>query len=347
MKEFIQKIKEEFKKILISTILFLIIFFILYFTTDSFREFTTDLKIILAKFLEIINYPLIQIYNIKLSLSSLFIFFITIYLWIKLASYYKKFIYTIRRRYNNNLSYSTSTILANIWYYTIITIVFLSSLKIIWIDLSNLTIIAWALSVWVWFWLQNIVSNFVSGIILMFEKSIKVWDYVELSNGVSWTIMDIRMRSVTIKTNNNIDIIVPNQDFIQSNIINWTLNDKKVRFKIPFWVAYGTPIKQVEKVILNTLQESKINHMKSWDYKPLVVMKEMWNSSVDFELYVWVKWEEITRPNRTKSDFLKMIYTALNENDITIPFPQTDLHIKDSVPFQVQLVNNQQKQENE
>jgi potassium efflux system protein len=71
-------------------------------------------------------------------------------------------------------------------------------------------------------------------------------------------------------------------------------------------------------------------------------MKEMNSSSVDFELYVWVRGEEITKPNRTKSDFLKMIYTSLNDNNIQIPFPQTDLHIKDSIPLEVKLIDNKE-----
>ena len=339
IKELLQKIKEKFKKILIIIFIISLFFVLLYFTIDSFKQITKELKIILEKFLFIINYPIIHLGKSTISISNIFVFLIILYVWVKLAWYYKKFIYSIRRKYTNNLSYSTSTILANIGYYTIITIVVLSSLKSVWIDFSNFTMIAWALSVWIWFWLQNIVSNFVSGIILMFERSIKVGDYVELTDWTRWTILDIRMRSITIKTNDNINLIIPNQNFIQNNIINRTLNDKKVRFRIPFWVAYGTPIKIIEKTILNTLQESKISHMKSGEYKPRIVMKKMNNSSIDFELYVWVRWEEITLPNRTKSEFLKMIYTTLNENNITIPFPQTDLHIKDSVPLEIKLIN--------
>ena len=337
MRDFLNKIKLKIKIIIYISIILILLFWILYFTTSYFKQITNDTKILLSKLIEIINYPLITFWTSKISISNIFIFLIIIYIGIKIAWFYKIFIYNIRKKYNNNLSYSNTTLLANIGYYTIITIVLLTSVKVIWIDLSSLTIIAWALSVWIWFWLQNIVSNFVSGIILMFEKSIKVGDYIELSDWTSWTILDIKMRSVTIKTNNNIDIIIPNQKFIENNIVNWTLNDKKVRFKIPFWVAYWTTIKEVEKVILNSLEQSNIPHMKSWDYKPLIVMTNMNSSSIDFELYVWIRWDETTRPNRTKSDYLKMIYTSLNENWISIPFPQTDLHIKDSIPLEINI----------
>jgi len=151
-------------------------------------------------------------------------------------------------------------------------------------------------------------------------------------------VIDIRIRSTTIKTNDNINIVIPNQKIIENNIINWTLNDDKIRFKIPFWVAYWTKVEDVENVILNALKKSNLDYLKTWDYAPLVIMTEMWNSSVNYELYVWVKWDSILTPNRTRSKFLKLIYTALNENNITIPFPQTDLHIKDSVPLEVKLL---------
>jgi len=336
MLKFLENIKKKLKIISIIFLIVTILGVLLYFTISSFKLIVDELKIYLWYFLEIINYPILSFSNTKISTLNIIIFLLVVYLGFVLWFYYKKFIYRIRKK--NKLSHSTTTILANIWYYAIITIILLSSLKIVGIDLSNIAIIAWALSVWIWFWLQNIVSNFVSGIILMFEKSIKVGDYVEISNNIRGTVIDIKMRSITIKTNDNIDIVIPNQKFIENDIINRTLNDKKVRFRIPFWVAYWTPVKLVEKVIKKALEESNISYLKSGEYKPLVIMQWMNSSSVDFWLYVWIKWDDITRPNRTKSIFLKMIYTALNENDITIPFPQTDLHIKDSVPLEIKLV---------
>jgi len=343
MKDFFERFRKKITFFLLAFLAVLTVLLILYYKIDFFHDFLNNLKNILASIHKIINYPIFTLWTAKLSIFNIFVFFVLLITWFALASFYKRFIYNIRKRYTNNLSYSTSIILANVWYYLIITITWLISLRIIWIDLSSFTLIAWALSVWIWFWLQNIISNFVSGVILMFEKSIKVWDYVELDDWNRWRVVDIRIRSTTIKTNDNIDIIIPNQKFIESNITNWTLNDSKVRFRIPFWVAYWTKIKDVEKTILNALKNSNINHMKTWDHAPMVVMKSMSSSSLDFELFVWVRWDVTLVPNRTKSQFLKLIYNALNEAWITIPFPQTDLHIKDSVPFEVKLIKEEGK----
>jgi len=340
MKELIEKIKQKIKLILIIisilSLLSIVISF-LYYKVSYLHNILNELKIIFNSFHNFINYPIITIWKTNLTILSISIFITFIIIGFALATLYKKFIYSIRKKYKNSLSYNTASILANIWYYAIITLILLSSLKLVWIDLSNLTLIAWALSVWIWFWLQNVISNFISWIILIFEKSIKVWDYVELSDGNRGKVIDIRIRSTTIRTNNNIDIIIPNQKIIENNIINWTLNDNKVRFKIPFWVAYWTKIKDVENAILWALKESKLNYMKTGDYSPLIVMTWMWDSSVNFELFIWVKWDASLTPNRTKSDFLKLIYNALNNNNISIPFPQTDLHIKDSIPLELKI----------
>lgn len=176
----------------------------------------------------------------------------------------------------------------------------------------------------------------------MFEQSVKEWDFIEIWSDLRWRVININMRSTIIRTNDNIDIVVPNQSFIENNIINRTHRDNIVRFKIEFWVAYWTDCELVEKVILDKLKESKLQYLDYWDKKPLIVMKDMWSSSVDFYLLVRIDWNNTILPLITKWKFLKIIYNALNENGITIPFPQVDLHIKDSVPVNIN-VNNERK----
>jgi potassium efflux system protein len=220
-------------------------------------------------------------------------------------------------------------LLANLGYYTIIIISFLIALKIVGLDLSSFAMIAGALSVGIGFGLQNIVSNFVSGIIMMFEKTIKVGDYIEIDANTRGVIVDISMRSTVIRTNDNIDLIIPNQSFVVNQVINWTLGDNKVRFRVPFGVAYGTDIEEVEKVILNALKNSNLPYLKGKEYEPLVIFEEMADSSLNFELFVWVKDIYARRPRRTKNEFLRVIYKALNEANITIPFPQQDLYVKE------------------
>jgi small-conductance mechanosensitive channel len=297
-----------------------------------------EAEITFEKIKEIINYPLFTVGNKTITPINFAIMFLILIIGWYIGKYYKKTIYKLRKKYN--FSHSTATLLGNMGYYTILTATFLIALKSVGLDLSSLTIIAGALSVGIGFGLQNIVSNFVSGIILMFENSIKVGDYIQIDENTRGEVVDISMRSTVIRTNDNIDLIIPNQTFIQNNVINWTLQDEIVRFRVPFGVAYGSDIDKVEKVILEALRKSNIPYVKKhtkFDVTPRVVFMEMADSSLNFELFVWVRGEDARRPRRTKGQFLKLIYNALNKAGINIPFPQHDLHIKDSVPFEIKI----------
>jgi small-conductance mechanosensitive channel len=297
-----------------------------------------EAELTLHKIAKILNYPLFKVGNRTITPVNFFIFVIVLIIGWFAGKYYKKFIYSLKHRYD--ISHATATLLANMGYYTIITLSFLIALKIVGLDLSSLAIIAGALSVGIGFGLQNVVNNFVSGIILMFERSIKVGDYIQIDQNTRGEVVDISMRSTIIRTNDNINLIIPNQSFIQNNVINWTLGDDIVRFRVPFSVAYGSDIDKVENVILQALKCSNLHYIKkhpSLDVTPRVVFMQMGDSSLDFELFIWVRGEYARRPRRTRSEFLKMIYKALNEAGIEIPFPQQDLHIRDSVPFEIKI----------
>jgi len=297
-----------------------------------------EMSLFWNKVIGFINYPLFSVSNRIITPLNFAIFIFILILGWFIGKYYKYFIYRLKHRYD--ISHSTATLLANMGYYTIVTFTFLTALKVVGLDLSSLAIIAGALSVGIGFGLQNIVSNFVSGIILMFERSIKVGDYIQIDENTRGEVVDISMRSTVIRTNDNINLIIPNQSFIQNNVINWTLGDDIIRFRVPFGVAYGSDIDKVETVILNKLKNSNLPYIKqhkSLDVTPYVVFMEMADSSLNFELFIWVKGEYARRPRRTRSKFLKMIYNALNEAGINIPFPQQDLHIKDAVPLEIKI----------
>jgi small-conductance mechanosensitive channel len=197
------------------------------------------------------------------------------------------------------------------------------------IDMTSISLIAGALSIGIGFGLQTVVSNLIAGIILMFERTIRIGDTIEISDTLRGTVTDMRIRSTTIKTVDNIDIIIPNSSFIQNNVINWTLEDTSKRQHISFIVAYGTDIEYLKKVVLDELEHSDLKYIRDDSNKqPEVWMKAMNSSSIDFELLVWVEWDNKLRPNSLKSDFLILIYNTLNKYGIQIPFPQLDLHVK-------------------
>lgn len=247
-----------------------------------------------------------------------------------LAAFYKRKIMKLATKHEK-LSLSSAKMISNIGYYFIVLVTLLVALKSIGLDLSNLGLIAGALSIGIGFGLQTVVSNLAAGIILMFERTIRLGDYIEVSDTIRGTVNDMKMRSTTITTNDNIDVIIPNSSFIQNNVINWTLENDYRRIHIPFSVAYGTDNDLVEKIILDELKHSGINYIEMPPkYTTVIWMTGMGASSVDYELVVWVRGTSTLRPAGTKSDFLKFLYVILRKHQIEIPFPQMDLHIRNN-----------------
>lgn len=207
--------------------------------------------------------------------------------------------------------------------YTILALGFIIIIQSAGIDLSALTVLAGAFGVGLGFGLQNIINNFVSGLIILFERPIKVGDRVDVGN-VRGNVVTISARATTIVTNDNIAIIVPNSEFISSRVTNWSYTDAKVAFDVPVGVAYGTDPERVRRALLEVAQE---HPGVLRDPKSEVLFEAFADSSLNFALRVWTQ-EYTTRPRTLRSALNFMIAQKLKEEGIEIPFPQRDLHIK-------------------
>lgn len=283
---------------------------------------------VFTQFKEYFISPIFVLSEQPISLVSLLKAFILIIVGFFVGILYKRWIISISFRWPN-MSQMSIRLASNIGYYLIVIISFMIAVGSLGVDMASISLIAGALSIGIGFGLQTVVSNMIAGIILMFERTIRIGDTIEISDTLRGTVTDMRIRSTTIKTVDNIDIIIPNSSFIQSNVINWTLEDTSKRQHISFIVAYGTDIEYLKKVILDELEQSGLKYIRDDDNKqPEVWMKGMNSGSIDFELLVWVEWDNKLRPNSLKSDFLILIYNTLNKYQIQIPFPQLDLHVK-------------------
>ncbi|QOY52993.1 mechanosensitive ion channel family protein [Candidatus Sulfurimonas baltica] len=272
--------------------------------------------------------PLFVFNEQPISLSSLIKAIILIIFGLIVGRFYKRWVARISRKWPD-MSQMSVRLASNIGYYLIIAISFIVAMGSLGIDMTSISLIAGALSIGIGFGLQTVVSNLIAGIILMFERTIRIGDTIEINDTMRGRVTDMRIRSTTIKTFDNIDIVIPNSSFIQNNVINWTLDDISRRVHIPFGVAYGTDVDIVKKVILDELENCNLTYIRDdINKKPEVWMIAMNSSSVDFELLVWVDWDNKFRPNSLKSDFLILIYNTLNKNGIQIPFPQLDLHVR-------------------
>ena len=213
-------------------------------------------------------------------------------------------------------------------HYAIIIIAVFVALSSIGLDFGKLALVAGALSVGIGFGLQSIVSNFVSGLIILFEHTLRVGDYIELDTGLTGTVKAINVRSTLINTNDNIDIVVPNSEFVTARLTNWTLGERVLRVRIPFGVAYGSDKDLVKKAAIEAAEEVPytLTHIKR--RRPDVWLVNFGDSSLDFLLTVWVNREGARRPTRTKAAYLWALETKLTEYGIEIPFPQRDLNLR-------------------
>ena len=277
-----------------------------------------------------LNNPIIPIGD-GVSILAIIKFLLIFIIGFSIATLYRKKIRNANAQYLRNTSIATRTMLANLGYYFLVAITFVFGLKSVGIDLSSLTILVGALSVGIGFGLQNIVSNFISGIILIFEKSIQVGHIIEIGAGVRGKVNQINMRSSVITTFDNIDIIIPNATLIQSNVTNLTFSDDIRRLNVPFSIAYGLDIDYVIKTILESLSDSSLTYIRATPEKaPKVRMTSMGASSIDFELLVWISEnpDENGIGSSNMSDFLIFVYKTLQANNIEIPFPQMDIHLR-------------------
>ena len=206
--------------------------------------------------------------------------------------------------------------------YTVLIVGMLVTLQTIGIDLSSLAAIGAMLTVGIGFGLQNITQNFISGLIILIERPIKKGDVVKVGD-VTGRVAVIGARSTLIHTRDDVAIIVPNSQFIAEQVINESFSGDRIRLHLKVGVAYGSDVELVRKVLV----EISKTHQNVLDFPaPSVLFKDFGDSSLDFELLIWVKnlWvDEVIR-----SELRYLIDKRFREENIQIPFPQRDLHLK-------------------
>ena len=271
---------------------------------------------------EFLDIPITQIGSTELTIWSVVYFLILVFLLFYLTAKIKKWI-IYKLLANSRIDLGVRIAVGTILRYVVLVIGFIIVLQTIGLDLSAVTVLAGALGVGIGFGLQNITNNFVSGIIILIERPIKVGDRIEVGE-VSGDVISISMRSTTIVTNDNISIIVPNSDFISSRVINWSHNDRNIRFNISVGVSYNEDPEKIRKILLEVAEE---NDGILKDPKPDVLFHEYADSALVFILRVWTG-EYINKPDVLKSQILYSTFQKFKEHNVEIPFPQRDLHIK-------------------
>ena len=208
-------------------------------------------------------------------------------------------------------------------HYALVTVGFLITISVLGVELKNITIIGGALGVGIGFGMQAIVNNFVSGLIMLFERPIKVGDVIQLSDGQQGRVLNLGLRATTVQTFDRAEIVVPNGDLIANQVTNWTLGDRTMRLAIPVGVAYGSDVEKVMRVLMEVATD---NERVLQEPQPVVLFLNFGGSSLDFELRPWIA--DFNDRRLIQSAIISEIDRRFRIENIEIPFPQRDLHLR-------------------
>jgi small-conductance mechanosensitive channel len=277
------------------------------------------------QFHEILNYSLFTIKQTQVTVMSIFVFFGFLIFFTIAGKVLSRLLFNKVLK-KVSMDEGIRFTLTRITNYTIVLIGVVIAFQFLGIDLSGLAVIFGLLSVGIGFGLQNLTSNFISGLILLFERPISIGDRV-IINDLEGDVIEINMRSTTISSVNNISIIVPNSDFISGQVVNYSHGDPKIRIEISVGVSYDSDL----DLVLSSLLEVGVQNQEVMKTPaPEVMFIGFGDSSWDLKLRCW-----ITNPKRhpyVRSELNIAIVRKFREKGIEIPYPQRDLHLRSPLP---------------
>lgn len=271
---------------------------------------------------KLINQPLLKLGDSKLTLALLLTLAIS-FTVLFVGSEWIRRILVNKILTKRDIAIGTRESIGTIVKYILVLAGIFSILQTNGIDLSAFGVLAGAIGVGIGFGLQNITNNFISGLIILFEQPIKVGDRIEVGE-VNGDVVKISSRATTIITNDNISIIVPNSKFIDSEVINWSHNEHRIRFNFPVGVSYKENPEKVKRILLE-VANSNPGVLRSPESD--VLFDSYGDNSINFNLRVWTT-SYVNKPKVLRSELYYEIFRRFAEENIEIPFPQRDLHLR-------------------
>ena len=239
-----------------------------------------------------------------------------------------------RRRFE--LDPGAANALQTLSFYALLVSFTLLALRAVHFPLTAFTVLGGALAIGVGFGSQNVMNNFISGLILMLERPVRAHDVVEV-DGNHGTIEKIGARSTQIRSVDGRHIIVPNSFFLESNVVNWTLSDDLIRTKVSVGVIYGSPTRLVEQLMRRVIEEDE-QILRSPG--PAVVFEEFGDNALNFDIYFWVKARSPMEVRIVQSRVRFHIDELFREHELVIAFPQRDVHLDSAIPLEVRVLTH-------
>jgi small-conductance mechanosensitive channel len=216
-------------------------------------------------------------------------------------------------------------------FYLFLMIFAVSGLKVAGVPLTAFTLLGGAAAIGVGFGSQNVINNFISGLIILAERPVNVGNLIQIGD-LYGVVERVGPRSTRVRTGDNVEIIVPNSTFLEQNVINWTLTESRVRVHVGVGVAYGSPVDEVLAVLRRVVDE----HERAFkDPEPIVLFADFGSSSLDFEVHFWIEMQRMMDRRRVESEIRQAIDRRFREAGIVIAFPQRDVHLDAARPLEV------------
>lgn len=212
--------------------------------------------------------------------------------------------------------------------YALVVFGFVIGLSTLGVNLASIAVFAGGLGVGIGLGLQGVIKEFVSGLVLIFDRIINIGDYIEIEGGARGIVQEIGPRATRIRDNDNIDILIPNSHLIETTLTNWTLRDETRRIHIPFAVAYGVDKDKVRDAVLAAARGVQFTLPDEGTRRSQVWLVGFGDSALNFELLVWPTLDAVKRPSAMHAAYTWAIDDALRKAGIEIPFPQRDIRVR-------------------
>jgi len=246
---------------------------------------------------------------------------------ILLASAFRRFLNRMQER--SGPTANASVYVANkVGRYIIVFIGILAAASALGVDFSSLSLFAGALGVGIGLGVQDIVKDFIAGLVLLFDRSIEVGDFIELEDGMGGEIKSVGARATMVQTNDNVNLLIPNSMLLSGRLTNWTRNRATRRIHVPFGVAYGSDKSLVRKAALEAASAVSFTLPETEQRRTQVWLVGYGDSAMKFELVVWPAVEAVKRPGSMMAAYYWAIDDALRRHNIEIPWPQVDLRVR-------------------
>lgn len=240
---------------------------------------------------------------------------------------------------SKNVNPSAVLLVERLVYYAIVIVAVIAALDMMGLNITTFAFLGGAIAIGLGFGAQNILNNFISGVILMVEQPIRIGDLIEIDGDDVGNVERIHARFTRVRRTDGIDVLVPNSKLLEETVVNWTLTDDLVRTSVVVGVIYGSPTDLVRDLIQQVVDDNK--KIVDKPNPPIIIFDEFGDNALNFEVFFWTHARSVMQLREVRSEVRYHIDALFRENDLVIAFPQRDVHLDTVKPLEVRMVKEE------